>query len=275
MCFLLVSRMHMKQTIYLCVIALVILSCCGMLNVSAEDMTKTTHSITITSLDDKFSVSESISVQSDDLELLDFFDVYISSTATDIRITIQNHLVSNEKLAETYRCNLSSIDLANKSSMNVEISYTLPLASIEFSTMTLRNITKLMVQFNGENLVSLNSITSGLLVSLPLLVDQDETSLFNIYIIILIVLLVVVIAVSILFFVKRKQPVQTRSRSMESEEILQTEYALLKEMLKQIEKNYRAQKIADETYHKLKSYYKQQAVETMSVLESIGSKIKE
>jgi len=267
--------MHMKQTIYLCVIALVILSCCGMLNVSADDMTENTHSITITSLDEKFSVSESISVQFNDLELLDFFDVYISSTATDIRITIQNHLISYEQLSETYRCNLTSIDLTNITIMNVEISYALPIESSEFQTMSLRNITKLLVQFNGENLITLNSITSGLLVSLPLLVSQDETSLFNIYIIILIVLLVVVIAVSILFIIKRKQPVQIRSRPMESEEILQTEYALLKEMLKQIEKNYRAQKIADETYHKLKSYYKQQAVETMSALESIGSKIKE
>jgi hypothetical protein len=45
-------------------------------------------------------------------------------------------------------------------------------------------------------------------------------------------------------------------------------------LLKDLEKQHRAKKIHDDTYHKLKDHYKQQTVETMKKIEDIESKIK-
>ena len=45
-------------------------------------------------------------------------------------------------------------------------------------------------------------------------------------------------------------------------------------LLKDVEKQHRAKQISDDTYHKLKEQYKQQAVETMKKLEDTKSEIK-
>ena len=45
-------------------------------------------------------------------------------------------------------------------------------------------------------------------------------------------------------------------------------------VLKDIEKKHRAKQISDDTYHKLRDQYKQEAVETMKQLEDKKSKIK-
>ena len=40
-------------------------------------------------------------------------------------------------------------------------------------------------------------------------------------------------------------------------------------LLKDLEKQYRAKEISDDTYHKIKEQYKQEAVETMKKLDDI------
>jgi hypothetical protein len=60
----------------------------------------------------------------------------------------------------------------------------------------------------------------------------------------------------------------------ESEELLSTKKSLLMTILKDIEKQHRAKQISDDTYHKLKEQYKQEAVNAMKKLEDIGSKVK-
>ena len=46
------------------------------------------------------------------------------------------------------------------------------------------------------------------------------------------------------------------------------------QLLKDIEKRHRAKKISDDTYHKLKDHYKNEAVETMKKMEDIKSEVK-
>ena len=260
---------------YLCTIGMVLLASLGMLSVSASEIIENSHNITITSINEKVIVSEISVIQKENTDMLSVYDVWIPTDATDVRVTIENHLLQYEKLQENiYRCNLSTINLTNITTLTVDTSYNLPEIT-DFSKLFLRNATQVTIQFNDETIGTFSSVKDGTVISLPLTVSTEESSLFNIYIIIVILLLVIVIAVSILYSIKRKQPSQTRTRSLESEDVLQTEYELLKEMLKQIEKFHRSKKIVDDTYHKLKEYYKQQAVETMSALEQIGSKIKE
>ena len=83
----------------------------------------------------------------------------------------------------------------------------------------------------------------------------------------LVVLLVIIIIVTSYYaFIKRKNG-KGRKRSLESSEMLETEKTLLLTLLKEIEKMHRSQKISDDSYHKLKTYYKNQTVEIMSALE--------
>jgi len=58
----------------------------------------------------------------------------------------------------------------------------------------------------------------------------------------------------------------------ESEELLNTKKMLLMSFLKDIEKQHRSKQISDDTYHKLKERYKQEAVEAMKQLEDLKSK---
>jgi hypothetical protein len=66
-----------------------------------------------------------------------------------------------------------------------------------------------------------------------------------------------------------------RKRAFESKEVLSTEKTLLMDILKQIEKLHRTKKMSDDTYHKLKEYYKQETIEIMRQLENLNSEIKE
>jgi uncharacterized membrane protein len=265
----------MKQIFYLCTIGFVLLAGVAVFCASADDLVETTHTITITSLNERISISERSTLKLDTGEI-DFINVWVPSDATDIKVMVDDHLLQIENVDETtYQCNLSTIDLTNMTAMDVTLDYYLPSSSTTFSTTLLRESSSVTVRFNEQIIGSFGSVGPGVAISLPLTVVEAESSLFSIYIIILFVLLVIVVLVSVLFVMKKKQPSQDRTRDMESEDVLKTEYELLKEMLKQIEKYYRSQKIADETYHKLKGYYKQQAIDTMSALEKTGSKIKE
>jgi len=268
--------MIMKQMIYLLTVGILLLAGVGGVLVSADEVIEQAHTITINSMDERISVNEKSTVEIDPETTLGFYDVWVPTGATDVKVTIADHLLQSEKSEENiYQCNLSTVNLTNISTIEVDLSYYLPSSTTSFSKTILRDSSSITIRFNEKIIGSFTSASTGLILSVPLTMVEAESSLFNIYIIILLVLLVIVVAVSVLFIMKKKQPAQSRSRSMESEDVLKTEYELLKDMLKQIEKFYRSEKIADETYHKLKSYYKQQAVETMSALEKTGSKIKE
>jgi uncharacterized metal-binding protein len=78
---------------------------------------------------------------------------------------------------------------------------------------------------------------------------------------------IIVLALLLLFF--KKQRSKTKKTIAESEETLTTKKTLLLSLLKDLEKQYRAQSISDETYNKIKDEYKQQAVDAMKKLDDL------
>ena len=84
--------------------------------------------------------------------------------------------------------------------------------------------------------------------------------------------MIILIIVSFIRPSKKTKTTKKKEATAESEELLTTKKALLMEVLKDIEKQHRAEKISDDTYHKLRDQYKQEAVETMRTLEK--SKVK-
>ena len=67
----------------------------------------------------------------------------------------------------------------------------------------------------------------------------------------------------------RRRARETKKTVAESEETLATKKTLLLSLLKDLEKQYRAQSISDETYNKIKDEYKQQAVDAMKKLDDL------
>jgi len=72
----------------------------------------------------------------------------------------------------------------------------------------------------------------------------------------------------------KQKSTKKKDMSSGSEEFLSTKKTLLMELLKDLEKQYRAKKISDDTYHKIKEQYKQEAVDTMKKLENFNSEVK-
>jgi len=119
--------------------------------------------------------------------------------------------------------------------------------------------------FQGEHLLSAADSTNTFQIRLY---KPTEAPLSMVVIIVIFVIAVAVLG--ILLFVLKRQRSRTRKSSLvESEETLSTKKTLLLSLLKDLEKQYRAKSISDETYTKLKDEYKQQAVDTMKRLEDI------
>ncbi len=264
----------MKHFAWFFTLGIVLLMSLGMVSVSANWGVETSHNINISSMDEKFSISETSTVLLEsELNQLSFYEVWIPSDASDVKVKIENHILQSElQESNIYRCNLTAFNNSSLTLINVDVSYFLPITTNEFITTLIRNVTQVNIRFDDEVIGTFTSLRNGSKLALPFHITEEE-SLFNVYYIIFFILLVIVIITSILYVIKKKKTVQHRVRSLESEDVLKTEYDLLKDMLKQIEKYHRSEKISDETYHKLKEHYKQQAIETMVELEKRGSKI--
>jgi len=89
-----------------------------------------------------------------------------------------------------------------------------------------------------------------------------------------VILLIILLGITGLYSIKKPKAGKIKDTSAGSEELLSTKKMLLMDLLKDIEKQHRAKKISDDTYHKLKDQYKQEAVETMQKLEKTKSKVK-
>jgi hypothetical protein len=188
-------------------------------------------------------------------------------------VTINDQPIQYEQEEDTiYLCNLSMVNTSLRSTLDVHIGYDLPQTTHVYSTTLLRNATHIQIQCNDQALGSFIALTKGSVLSVPLSL-REEASPLTLYLLMVVLIILLVIVVLLLVSRKKRQTTQSRIRTMESKEVLQTEYDMLKEMLKQIEKYHRTEKISDDVYHKLKDHYKQQAIETMVALEKTGSHI--
>jgi hypothetical protein len=94
------------------------------------------------------------------------------------------------------------------------------------------------------------------------------------YIIVLLVIIIIIILIVSRRTSKTAVPSKKTELKTASEELLSTKKALLMEVLKDIEKKHRSKQISDDTYHKLKDKYKQEAVQAMKQLDDVQSKVK-
>jgi hypothetical protein len=262
-----------KDLIRIFIIILIILFI-NISSVYAEDLKTETHNITILNDGQLLSIKESLTIigQGYSNETYKTLDFWVSDFAENIIILVNNNEVQfTSKDDNEYTCNITSFNITKNSSIQLTISYNIDKEIEDFKRKIIRNTSNINVIFDENQIYTSRNLGKDTYFSL-LLYKPTETPI-SWYIIVFIILLVILLAVSTIYSFRKQKPNKKQSIN-ESEELLSTKKMLLMTLLKDIEKQHRSKKISDETHHKLKEQYKQQALETMKKLDDIQSKIK-
>lgn len=267
------------KAITICIL-LSILLCAALLPVTCADDTgikADQQLVTITPTDKGLLVSEDIKVTNNNQANATSLRFWIQQDASTITLVAgpsgKNLLPFTVTSGNIRICNLSAANLSivSTKSLSVQITYYLPSSAETFEQTLLYDTTRFTVTYNdqtlfqGEHLLAGTESTNTLQIRLY---KPTEAPLSMTVIIILFVLVVAILGV-LLFILQRQRSKKKKNTLGESEETLLTKKTLLLSLLKDLEKQYRAKDISDETYTKLKDEYKQQAVDTMKRLEDM------
>lgn len=235
-------------------------------NESTTGLLVATHIITITTAKSGLSVSESLHVaESSSNETYETMIFWLPTGAEGVSIAINSNAVTSAVSGNEYLCNLSSFSIPMNTSVQATISYTLSNDNEEFQRTLFHTTASLTITFNGQELYRAQQVMAS--TSFTLRLYKPTEAPLSWYIIVFILLLVILLAVSMFYSFRKQKSSTVKKTGSDSQEVLQTRKKLLMSLLKEIEKQHRAQQISDDAYHKLKEQYKQQAVETMKALE--------
>jgi hypothetical protein len=267
------GEFSMKKLISI-MLAITILTVISIANVSAEEIETTNHEIKITTGDRYLLVEESITIIGDSDELYETINLWIPTSAQEIKTLFKsNPIEPDNSTGNEYMYNLTGLNTSMNQSMLVTLSYNLDKNIGDFEKTLLHDTNSISVVFDDENKIySAENLQSGSSFKLRLY-KPTETPL-SMFTIILIVLLLILLAVTVMYSFKKQKTPKTSAAVNESKELLSTKKMLLMSILKDIEKQHRAKKISDDTYHKLKEKYKQEAVDSMRKLDGMKSKVK-
>jgi len=239
---------------------------------SEEGMNTLDHQITISAGDGSISVDEVLTVQGDSNESYDTLTVWVQSGAKEVDILVNSNVPdSTEQNGSEYTCNISSLGIKKEDSTEVKISYKLD-KDVEFTKTVVRNTSSISVTFNQKEIFTGTNLAPETSFKLQLYEPTEPT--LDWYIAVFIILLVILIVVLAVYAFRKQKSAKIKEIAGGSEELLNTKKTLLMSLLKDIEKQHRAKRISDDTYHKLKERYKQEAVEAMKQLEDMKSEIK-
>jgi len=241
-------------------------------SVSGEDLNTETHDIVISAGGDSISVEEILTIKGDSNETYGIVRFWVQDGAEDVDILVNSQKPLCNSSGNYYICNMSHLNITMDTSIQVAISYTLGKDVEEFTKTLTRDTNSTSVKFNDNEIFSGDDMASG--TSFTLLLYKPAETPLAWYVVVVIVLLVVLLVVFTLYSLRKQKSSKIKEIAIESEELLNTKKTLLMSLLKDVEKQHRAKQISDDTYHKLKEQYKQQAVETMKKLEDTKSEIK-
>ena len=242
--------------------------------IHAEEISSSSTEIRIITSDDFFTIQETIILQGTSDENIELVGFWIQDGAKDLKITVDAQNLEFEKSDNIYTTNLSTLEIKENSQPTFKIDYKIDKETDYFQKQIIRNTSSFEVTFDENILYESNNLLTGNSIKLYLIeATQTETTL-SWYMILAIVLLLLLLVLVALNLIKKPKSEKVKKIATESEELLSTKKTLLMYILKDIEKKHRSKEISDDTYHKLKDYYKNEAVETMKKLEDISPKVK-
>ena len=223
--------------------------------------------INVTTTREYFSVNEEIFFHITNNTFLNkIIFIFIQGTAEEIKASISNKLVSlNKSLdGEKYHINLTSYNLST-SAFRLDINYRLPYSANFITKKIIYTTDEISVNLDNKLVFNSKNILTNAILKAILPTEKEGISLWYYIIYIAVIALIgsgVIILVSYLKGKGRKEEVETP-------EILELRKKLLLGSLKELEKEYRAKKISDHTYNRLREEYKSQAVNVMKKLDEI------
>ena len=219
-------------------------------------------------------ITENIAINVAETHIIDTIDgdtiaFWIQSGHSNVVITINDLVITPSPSNYFYYVNVSGLNITSENI--IKVKYNLEKNTVNFEKILQYNTTSLTIKFDGNELYFGNNLVSGSYLNLALQKQVPGQIVENIPIWIYIIIIVLVILLIAVFIgLGRKQKTTAKKEGIGgSEELLATKKALLMETLKEIEKRHRSKQISDDTYHKLKGEFKQDAVEAMKQLEDL------
>ena len=265
---------YMKKILFT-ILTIILFTCFVTTNVAgADEITATSHSIVITTQQDSLLFEEQIEMLGTSDEYYETVDFCISDGAQNINILLNNNPIESPEInGNIYTYNITDLNLRMNQTLVVTLAYTLPKSTTEMQKITIYKTDEISVSFDeNENLYKSKNLPVNAEFNLKLY-KPTETPL-SLYMIGIIILLLILLSVTAFYSFKKQKTTKKPSKGVESEELLSTKKILLMNLLKEVEKQHRAGKLSDDTYHKIKDQYKNEAVDTMKKLEEGKSKIK-
>jgi hypothetical protein len=230
------------------------------------------YNINISTENNRYYVEEDISLKSSLNDNYNEVVFWISDYADQVKFLYKDNEINSITLADNnYSINLSSFNISDDSIINIKIKYYYDITINEFRKYSNYNISYLDLTFDKDVLfIGYNlSYKSNIIIPIYKLTEAP----INIYIFASIFLIILFVLLTAYYLFRKQKDTQIKNISGESKELLSTKKLLLMSILKQLEKEYRAKKISDDTYNKLRDFYKKEAVESMKKLEDIESEI--
>ena len=251
-------------TLFLCAMLMLVIfsvQVVGALNVDEQ-------TVNIVNTEEGLFVTEDFTLTNIGIENITELQLWIQQEGEDIEIiaTEKNAQLTPIISGNLYTCNLSAYNLSINPAVSMDFQVTYTLTADRFEQTLIYDTTLLTVTLNQQELYRGQQLSDDESIRV-LLYKPTEAPLNTLYLVIVFVLVILLIALTLLSL--RKQRTKVRKEITDSEELLSTKKAVLLSALKDIEKQYRAKSISDETYNKLKDEYKQQAVEVMKKLEDM------
>ncbi len=243
-------------------------------SISAEEINSSNNDIKINTNEDFITVEEIIILSGPSEENIGIIRFWIQDGAQDVTISVNTENLEYETQDNIYTTNLSALEIKENSQPTVKINYKLNKENEYLQKEIIRNTSSFVVTFDENILYRSTNLISGTSINVYLYQQTSIESDLNLYLIIGIVILLVILIIVIINTTRKPKPTKAKKSIIESEELLSTKKSLLLSLLKDVEKQHRSKEISDETYHKIKEHYKNEAVETMKKLEDISSKVK-
>jgi hypothetical protein len=224
--------------------------------------------VEITTESDAVAVVETHTIDTPESDTIAF---WIQSGHSDLAITIDDSAATATSSNNVYYVNISEFEITSESI--IEAKYSLAENTEEFEKNLQYDTNSLTISFDGNEIYSGSDLASGSTLNIALQKQTPGQTVtvenIPIWVYIIIAVLVILLIVA-LMRPSKKQKSTTKKESIGiSEELLTAKKAMLMEILKEIEKRHRSGQISDDTYHKLKGEFKQEAVETMKQLDDI------
>jgi hypothetical protein len=240
---------------------------------SGEELNAENHNIVITTGSDSISVEERLTITGNDSsETYSILEFWLQDGAQEITVLVNNNPVTANFGGDVYNCNISNLNITIDTAIQVTVSYTLGKDTEEFTKTLTYDTTSISVKFNNENIFSGENMQSGNSFEVKLYTPTEAP--LSWYIIAVVLLLIILVLVLTFYSFRKQKTSKIKDTAGESKELLETKKNLLMSLLKEVEKKHRSNDISDDTYHKIKDYYKQEAVMTMKKLEDIQSEVK-